>query len=224
MRRKSHKRDHKEHHTTTPDIFRKPDPFDVALWGLVATVIIAVIYFLQLLAMQETVRQSTKGTELTRQQLAAVYGARIAYWFTPNDDGLAISVSNSPYPASPAKVAMRIAVIRDGPSGEILASDSIALDCPRVDPDRGCDKTYKLTGFTPELWREIQQSTKSFGQLKVSGSIWYEDGFSMATLPICKIWYAHPTIGSHHISQWVECDNYAKTVKEWQAMEANQDQ
>lgn len=38
----------------------KPDPFDVALWGLLLTFVIAVIYFFQLRSMQETVEQSEK--------------------------------------------------------------------------------------------------------------------------------------------------------------------
>jgi hypothetical protein len=49
--------------------FRKPDPFDVALWGLAVTFAIAVIYYLQLRSMQDTVELSRQAIELSRKAM-----------------------------------------------------------------------------------------------------------------------------------------------------------
>jgi hypothetical protein len=53
----------------------KPDPFDIALWGLIITAIIAVIYFLQLRSMQG---QLTITKEQSKQERRA--------WLVPTYD------------------------------------------------------------------------------------------------------------------------------------------
>jgi hypothetical protein len=45
--------------------FSKPDPFDVAIWGLILTAVIALIYYFQLRSMQETVGQLQTQTRLS---------------------------------------------------------------------------------------------------------------------------------------------------------------
>ena len=48
-------------------IIRKPDPFDVALWGLLITFVIAVIYFFQLRSMQESVDLARKAMKIEQR-------------------------------------------------------------------------------------------------------------------------------------------------------------
>jgi hypothetical protein len=55
-----------------PKIIRKPDPFDVALWGLIVTVIIAAIYFLQLRSMQQQGRSMQEQVIEMQRQTAEV--------------------------------------------------------------------------------------------------------------------------------------------------------
>jgi hypothetical protein len=47
--------------------FRKPDPFDLALWGLVITAVIASIYYFQLLSMQDSVELSRKSMQIDQR-------------------------------------------------------------------------------------------------------------------------------------------------------------
>jgi hypothetical protein len=51
---------------------RKPDPFDLALLGLILTALVAVIYFFQLRSMQESVELSRKTLEVTSRPWIAV--------------------------------------------------------------------------------------------------------------------------------------------------------
>jgi hypothetical protein len=57
---------------TQMEIFRKPDPFDLALWGLVLTAIIAAIYFFQLGTMQDQLAEARKATEIQQRPWLSV--------------------------------------------------------------------------------------------------------------------------------------------------------
>ena len=80
-------------------IISKPDPFDVAIWGLILTAIIALIYYGQLRSMQDQVTETQKQTAEIRRQTVISERPWLSVEVTPNSDVFFVDDNGGKYAA-----------------------------------------------------------------------------------------------------------------------------
>lgn len=169
---------------------RKPDPFDVALWGLVIAVGVGVIYYFQLLAMRDSITQQVHTIRVDQR---AWVGLRTQLTDNPRLDlppdnqelSIPIQVSNTgKTPAKDVKVIIINTYLRpiterqDFPKGpgyalEIGYGIMMPNSPPQIVQITPTQEGKKVT-MSPELRKVILDGTKYFD---VYGWLTYEDFF-----------------------------------------------